>query len=70
MNHPEFILEESEKTALTEKQLANLIQGLKELEVDSLVLQRELIKLVNFSGRIDVSFRDLRLSLQEQELLD
>ncbi len=38
------------------------------LELDLVVLCKELIRLGNFSGRIADSFRDQRLSEQEQEL--
>ncbi len=46
------------------------IQKLLDLEVDSEVLCQELTRLGNMSGRIGVSYRDLRLLLQEQELPD
>ncbi len=45
-------------------------QKLLELEVDLAVLSKELTKLVDFSTRIGDTFRGLRLSQQEQELLD
>lgn len=46
------------------------IQRLLDLEVDTLVLYQELTKLVGICSRIGGSFRDLRLSASEQELVD
>ena len=65
MSQPEFILEESEKMSLSESHLASIIQGLLDLEVDSVVLSKEVCKLEDFSIRIGESCRVLRLSLQE-----
>ncbi len=70
MNQPEYILEESGKTLLTGKQLAFIVQQLLDMEVDSRVLRVQLIKLADFSTRIETSLRESRLSLQEQELPD
>ena len=67
MSQPEFILAESEKMHLSENQLASLIQGLLDLEVDSVVLRKELMDLVGLSGRIVDSCRVQRLSLQEKQ---
>ncbi len=64
---PEFILEESEKTHLTERQQACLSQILLDLEVDLRAYTKELSTLVTFLGRIQNSVRELRLSLLEQE---
>ncbi len=64
---PEFTLEESERIPLMEKQLAYLSQTLLDLEVDSVVLYKELTKLEGMSGRITDSLRELRLSVQEQQ---
>ncbi len=64
---PEYILEELEKTVLTGKQLAFIVQQLLDMEVDSVVLRRELSDLVNLSTRIVESLREARQSL-EQEL--
>ncbi len=64
---PEFILEESEKTLLTERQLDNLIRNLRDMEVDSVVLHKELTKLEGFSGRIADDIRALVLLLQDTQ---
>ncbi len=62
---PEYSVVESEKIVLTEKQLANLIQNLQDLEVDSRVLLKEFTKLEGFSGRIADDIRALGLLLSE-----
>ncbi len=62
---PEYILKESVKTHLTEKQLACLSQTLFDLEVDSAVLHKELCDLATMSGRIGDSIRKVRQQLQE-----
>ncbi len=67
MNQPEFILEESERTVLTVKQLQCLLQNLEDLEVDSRVLFQELTKLEGFSGRIVDDIRGLALLLRVKE---
>ncbi len=64
---PEYILEDSERTLLTGKQLAFIVQQLLDMEVDSVVLRKELSDLVNLSDRIVISLREARQSL-EQEL--
>ena len=66
MSQPEYTLADSEKMHLTESQLAYLIQGLLDLEVDSVVLSKEVTKLEDFCIRIGALSRDLRLSLQEK----
>ncbi len=68
MSQPEYILEESEKTRLTEKQLACLIQELQDLEVDSVVLRKELTRLEGLSSRTANSLRELVQLLLEKEL--
>ncbi len=65
MNQPEYILEESEKTLLTEKRLANLIQELTMVEVDLVVLSRELQSRADLSTRIGISLREVRQSLEQ-----
>ncbi len=45
-----------------------LIKGFFDLEVDMVVLCKELTKLVGMLGRIESSTRELRLSLQVQVL--
>ncbi len=68
---PEYILEVSEKTLLTVKQLDNFVHQLRDLEVDSKVLSTELSKLDGFSGRIADDIRALVLllqAMQEREL--
>ncbi len=62
---PEYILEESGKMPLTGNQLACIIQELLDLEVDSVVLFKELTRLEGISGRIRDSLQGLRLSVQE-----
>ncbi len=62
------IARELEKTLLTESRRDNIVQILRDLEVDSKVLSTELSGLARMSGRIEESIRGLRLSLQEQEL--
>jgi len=64
---PEFTVLDSAKIALTANQLANLIQELRALEVDSVVLYKEVSKLEGFSGRIADDIRALVLSLRELE---
>ncbi len=64
-NSPEFILEESEKTHLTAKQLDNFVQNLLDLGVDIKVLSTELSKLEGFSGRIGEDIRALGLCLAD-----
>ncbi len=68
MNQPEFILEDSGKIALTANQLANLLQRLVSVEVDLVVLSKELIRLGSFSKNITRELRELVLCSQEQEL--
>ncbi len=70
MNQPEYILEDSAKIALTAKQLANLLQSLTMVEVDLVVLSKELTLLAGMSTRIGNSLRELEVSLSEQELQD
>ncbi len=64
---PEYIVELSEKIALTGKQLANFVLALRDLEVDSRVLSTELTKLEGFSGRIAGDIRELVLLLQDMQ---
>ncbi len=64
---PEYSLEESEKTLLTVKQLDNFVQLLRDMEVDSAVLYRELTKLEGFSGRIADDIRALVLLVSDLE---
>ncbi len=66
---PEYTVA-SEKIALTEKQLDNLILNLQDMEVDSQVLHKELTKLEGFSGRIADDIRALVLLLREQQSLE
>ncbi len=63
---PEFTVE-SEKIPLTEKQLDNFVQMLRDLEVDSAVIYRELTKLEGFSGRIADDIRALVLLLVDMQ---
>ncbi len=63
---PEYILEESEKTHPMEKQLACLIQGLLDQQVDLAVLSGELKSLAGMSTRIGDSMLSLRRLLQEE----
>ncbi len=58
---PEYILEESEKTLLTESQRVCLNQILLGLEVDLVVLSKELIELGVMSTDITAVIRKLRL---------
>ncbi len=67
---PEYILEESEKTLLTVRQLDNLILNLQDTEVDSQVLHKELTKLEGFSGRIADDIRALVLLLRDLQSLE
>ncbi len=67
---PEYIVQESAKILLTEKQLDNFAQVLKDLEVDSAVLYREFTKLEGFSGRIAADIRELALLVSDMELQD
>ncbi len=67
MSQPEYIVQDSEKTVLTENQLANIVQTLLDLEVDGRVLSEELSTLVSMSARITGSIRELRQLLLEQE---
>ncbi len=62
---PEYILQESEKTLLTVRQLDNFVLMLQDLEVDSKVLSTELTKLEGFSGRIADDIRALVLLVQD-----
>ncbi len=64
---PEFILAESARTVLTAKQLDNLGQMLRDLEVDTRVLYKELTKLEGFCGRIADDIRVLALLVWERE---
>ncbi len=64
---PEYIVQELEKIPLTGKQLACTVQILLDLEVDLVVLYKELTRLEGISGRIRDSVQGLRLSLQERE---
>ncbi len=57
----------SEGIFLHKDHIAHLVQKLLDLEVDSVVLSKELTKLGDMSSRIDESCRDLRLSLQEHQ---
>ncbi len=65
-NEPEYSLEKSEKTLLMESQRASLNQTLLDLEVDTVVLSRELTRLVDLSGRIANTMRSIRLESQEE----
>ncbi len=62
---PEYILADMERTVLTGNQLACLNQSLLDLEVDSVVLCRELTRLVNISEEIRGTSRKCRQQLQE-----
>ncbi len=64
---PEYILEESGKMRPMAKQLDCLSQTLLAVEVDLVVLSKEVSKLVNFLDATIVQVRGLRLS--ESELL-
>ncbi len=64
---PEFILAEPEKTVLTVKQLDNFVRILRDMEVDSVVLYKELSKLEGFSGRIADDIRALVLLLVDMQ---
>ncbi len=64
---PEFILAQSEKIHLTENQLECIVQNLISVEVDLVVLSRELFPLEGMLGRITGSIRELRLSLLAQD---
>ncbi len=64
---PEYLLAESEKTLLTGKQLAFIVQQLQDMEVDSVVLSKEFKLRLAMLDRIINSLRELRLSVQEQE---
>ncbi len=55
--------------ALPQVQLGSINQTLLDLEVDLVVLSKEVSKLDAFCGEIGACCRDLRLSLQEQELV-
>ncbi len=63
---PEFILAESEKTALTGKLQANLSRDYLACLADSEVLLKELQSLVLSFSNITSSLRMLELSVQEQ----
>ncbi len=63
---PEYILEESGRIALTANQLASLSTSLLALEVELVVLSKELSLLVDTSQRIGSSMRRVRLPLQEE----
>ncbi len=62
---PEYIVAESVKTPLTEKQLVYLIQGLIDQEVDSVVLSKQLTHLADMSSRIAIAIRDLRQQVED-----
>ncbi len=64
---PEFILAQSEKMHLTEKQLECIVQNLLTVEVDLVVLSKQALPLADMLGRITGSIRALRLSLLELE---
>jgi len=70
MNQAEYILEESEKMLLTEKQLDCIIQSLITVEVDLVVYSKQELELHHMLQRITNSLRELRLSVSEQELQD
>ncbi len=62
---PEYILEESGKIALTANQLASLSTALLGLEVDMVVLCKELSDSVDTFTEIKDSIRRLHLPLSE-----
>ncbi len=70
MNQPEYTLADSEKIHHMVNQQDNFDQVLKDLEVDSAVLYRELTKLEGFSGRIAEDIRALVSLVVERELSD
>ncbi len=65
---PEFTVEQSEKTLLTGNQLAFIVHQLLDLEVDSVVLSKELKDLVGLSERIVILLREARQSLEREQL--
>ncbi len=64
---PEYSVEESGKIRHMGSKLDSFVQELLDLEVDSVVLYKELTRLEGISGRIRDSLRELRQSLVEQE---
>ncbi len=62
---PEYILEESEKTHLTEKQPGCLIRDYQAVQADLALLYQELNISVDILGRIRDSVRVLELSVSE-----
>jgi len=69
MKQPERIPKELAKTFQPWDPGVISHQDFLQLEVDLVVLCKELSKLVNFSGNIGNQLRAFRLSVQEQELL-
>ncbi len=64
---PEFILADMEKTVLTGSLQVCLSRTLLNLEVDLVVLSKELTKLGNMSTRIGIDIRNLRQQELERE---
>ncbi len=62
---PEYILEQSEKMHLTEKQPGYLIRDYQEIKAELALLSQELNMSVDILGRIRDSVRVLELSVQE-----
>ncbi len=67
MNQPEYTVAESEKISPQWDLSRITFQMLTDLEVDLVVLSRELSTLVDTSTKIIASIRELRLSQQDTE---
>lgn len=62
---PEYSVEESAKTLLTEKQLECIGQTLLDLELSSVLLRKEVTDLASGLSTIEGNCRGLRLWLQD-----